>query len=154
MGLFLFLVYMFCIKGMLVDAVISDSVTLNPLEEEAVSVRLHDDDTVAFSVTVTSGTIDIYIFDSENYVSRLYYERTYDDITSSFQTEFTALWTDRFYIVFYNPSTTNTASISYTVEAGQEFTTGMIINLAIAGVLLGVILVVNFTGKKKSNISS
>ncbi|NHJ31696.1 MAG: emp24/gp25L/p24 family protein [Asgard group archaeon] len=154
MGLIFLFIIMFIAKGMIIDAVISDSVTLSPLEEEAVSVRLHDGDTVEFSVTVTSGTIDIYIFDSENYVDRIYYEKTFDDITSSFQTEFTALWTDKFFIVFYNPSATNSASISYTVEAGLEFTTNMIVNLVIAGVLLGVILVVNFTGKKNPNISS
>lgn len=154
MGLILFLVFTLSISGLATDAVISDSVTLSPLEEEAVSVKLHDGDSVAFSVTVTSGTIDIFIFDSENYISQIYYERIYYDITSSFSTEFTPTWTDTFYIVFYNPSTTNSATISYTVEAGLEFTTNMIINLAIAGAFLGVILVVNFTGKKNPNISS
>lgn len=154
MGLIFFLVVMISTTSLVTNAVISDTVTLVPLEEEAVSVKLHDDDSVAFSVTVTSGTIDIYIFDSENYIERLYYERSYDDITETFSTEFTTTWTDTFYIVFYNPSTTNTATISYTVEAGLEFTTNMIINIAIAGALLGVILVVNFTGKKNPNISS
>jgi hypothetical protein len=142
------------VTSLVADAVITDSTILDPQEEVAVSVKLFEWDTVEFSVSVSSGSIDIYIFDSENYASRLYYERTFYDITSSFQTEFTATWTDTFYIVFYNPSTTNTASISYTVEAGMEFTTQMIVNIAIAGVLLGVILVVNFTGKKNPNISS
>ena len=154
MGLIFFLVIMVSTTSLVTNAVISDTVTLIPLEEEAVSVKLHDDDSVAFSVTVTSGTIDVYIFESEQYISRIYYERSYDDITSFFSTEFEALWSDTFYIVFYNPSTTNSATISYTVEAGLEFTTNMIINLAIAGALLGVILVVNFTGKKNPNISS
>lgn len=154
MGLILILMFMCSITSLVTDAVITDTVTLDPLGEEAVSVKMHDDDSVAFSVTVTSGTIDIYIFDSENYVSRYYYERTYDDITSSFSTEFTALWTDTFYIVFYNPSTTNSATISYTVEADQSFRGNMIVNLALAGAFLGIILVVNFTGKKNPNISS
>jgi hypothetical protein len=153
-GIIIFLLFVCSATITVTNAVISDSTILDPLEEEAVSVKLHEWDTVEFSVTVTDGTIDIYIFDSENYESRVYYERTFYDITSSFQTEFTATWTDKFYIVFYNPSTTNTASISYSVEAGLEFTTNMIINLVIAGVLLGVILVVNFTGKKNPNISS
>lgn len=154
MGLIIFLVFMCSITSLVTDAEITNTVTLNPLGEEAVSVKMHDDDSVAFSVTVTSGTIDIYIFDSENYVSRYYYERTYDDITSSFSTEFTALWSDTFYIVFYNPSTTNSATITYTVEADQSFSGNMIVNLAIAGAFLGIILVVNFTGKKNPNISS
>lgn len=154
MGLILSLVFMCSITSLVTDAVISDTVTLDPLEEEAIPVKLHDDDSVAFSVTVTSGTINIYIFDSENFVSRYYYERSYDDITSSFSTEFSALWSDTFYIVFYNPSTTNSAKISYTVEADQVFRGNLIVNLALAGALLGVILVVNFTGKKNPNISS
>ena len=134
---------------LLIDGkIITNTVTLDPLEEHVVAVKLHDDDTLYISGDVTSGTIDLGIFDSENYPNPSYYEQYYYDLTSTFTREFNPLWTDTFYLEFYNPSTTNPATVSYTLEHETTFSTNLIINISIATSFLGVIVVLNFTGKK------
>ena len=90
----------------------------------------------------------VFIFDSENFYERYYYEEAWYDLTSTFSREFDAPWTDTFYVAIYNPSTTNSASISYTFEHETTFRTNLIINLCISGGLVGVIVVTNFLGKK------
>ena len=127
---------------------ISDTITLSPLGEVVESFKMHDDDILDISITVTSGSVDVMIVDSENYPSITYYEEYYSDISSSFNTEFEALWTDNFYIIIYNPDTTNSASLTYTLIHDEEFSSNLIINLSIGAALLGMILVLNFTGKK------
>ncbi len=127
---------------------VSDTITLDPLEEHAVSFKLHDDDTLYLSGTVTSGSIDIYIFDSENYPDPYYYEETWYDLTSTFTREFDPTWTDTFYVVLYNPSTTNTANVQFTFEHETEYMINLIINISITGALLGAIIGTNFVGKK------
>ncbi|NPE09230.1 MAG: hypothetical protein GNW80_13170 [Asgard group archaeon] len=153
-GLMLFPVLMFSITGMVAGVVISDTVTLGPLGEEVIQLKMHDDDTAAISITMTSGQIYVEIYESEYFDSRIYVEEDWGPVISTFSTEFEPLWSDTFYIVLYNADTMNSASFSYTIDHDQAFQSNMIINLAIAGALLGVILVVNFTGKKNPNISS
>ncbi|MHA1555704.1 MAG: hypothetical protein ACTSPM_02100 [Candidatus Heimdallarchaeota archaeon] len=127
---------------------VSDSIVLTPLGEHAVGFRLHDGDTLTITVVMTYGEIELYILDSENYPSMYYYERAYSDISSTFNTEFTALWTDTFYVLFYNSDTANSASLTFTLESDQDFNANLIINLSLGAGLLGAIIVVNFTGKK------
>lgn len=154
MGLILFLVFMFSITGMVTGVVISDTVTLSPLGDEVIPLKMHDDDTAAISITMSSGQIYIEIYESDAYPSMNYYEEEWGPVSTTFSTEFEPLWSDTFYIVLYNADTTNSASFSYTIDHDQSFRSNMIINLAIAGAFLGIILVVNFTGKKNPNISS
>lgn len=148
LGLFFLCNYGFCFAELTAGKTKSNTITLDPLEEHAESFKLHDDDTLYISGEVTSGTVDMYIFDSENYIERYYYEVSWDGLTSTFSREFDALWTDTFYVVLYNPSTTNSASVSYTYEHNTEYLTNLIINLSVTGVLLGTIIVTNFLGKK------
>lgn len=154
MGLIIFLVLMFSITILVTGVEISDTVTLNPLGEEVIPLKMHDDDTVAISITMSSGQIYVEIYESDAYPSKNYYEEEWGPVTTIFSTEFEPLGSDTFYIVLYNADTTNSASFSYTIDHDQSFRSNMIINLAIAGAFLGVILVVNFTGKKNPNISS
>ena len=154
MGLILFLVFMFSITGMVTGVVISDTVTLGPLGEEVIPLKMHDDDTAAISITMSSGQIYVEIYESDAYPSKNYYEEEWGPVSTTFSTEFEPLWSDTFYIVLYNADTTNSASFSYTIDHDQNFRGNMIINLAVAGAFLGVILVVNFTGKKNPNVSS
>ncbi len=127
---------------------VSDSIVLSPLGEHAVAFQLHDGDTLSISVTVSSGEIELYILDSENYPSMSYYERYYSGISSTSNIEFSALWTDTFYVLFYNSDTVNSAALSFTLESDQDFNTDLIINLSLGTGLLGTIIVINFTGKK------
>ena len=127
---------------------VSDSIVLTPLGEHAVSFKLHDGDTLTITVFMTYGEIELYILDYENYPIMNYYERHYSDIISSFNTEFSALWTDTFYVLFYNADTVNSASLAFTLESDQDFNINLIINLSLGASLLGTIVVVNFTGKK------
>ena len=154
MGLILFLVFMFSITGRVTGVVISDTVNLGPLGEEVIPLKMHDDDTAAISITMSSGQIYVEIYESDEAISRNYYEEEWGPVSTIFSTEFEPLWSDTFYIVLYNADTTNSASFSYSIDHDQSFRSNMIINLAIAGALLGVILIVNFTGKKNPNISS
>ena len=154
MGVIIFLVFMFSITGMVSGVVITDTVTLNPLGEEVISLKMNEDDTAAISITMSSGQIYVEIYESDAYPSKNYYEEEWGPVSTTFSTEFEPLWSDTFYIVLYNADTTNSASFSYTIDHDQNFRGNMIINLAIAGAFLGVILVVNFTGKKNPNISS
>ena len=127
---------------------VSDSIVLSPLGEHAVGFKLHDGDTLTITVVMTYGEIELYILDSENYPIMSYYERYYSDISSTFNTEFSALWTDTFYVMFYNSDTVSSASLAFTLESDQDFNTNLIINLSLGAGLLGTIIVLNFTGKK------
>jgi hypothetical protein len=147
-GMLFILAYSTCFFVLVNGKTVSDTITLDPLEEHAESFKLHDDDTLYISGQVTSGTVDVFILDSENYPYPYYYEEYWDSLTSTFTREFNPLWTDTFYVVIYNPSTTNSASLSYTFEHDTTFMTNLIINLSISGGLLGAILVTNFLGKK------
>lgn len=147
-GILLLLAYSTCFIILVNGKTVTDTIVLDPLEEYAESFKMHDDDTLYISGEVTSGTVDIYIFDSENYFERYYYEESWDSLTSTFTREFDAMWTDTFYIVIYNPSTTNSASISFTFEHETTFMTNLIINICLSGGLLGAIIVTNFLGKK------
>jgi hypothetical protein len=140
--------YAACFYGQVNGKTVSDTVTLSPLEKHAVSFKMNDADTLYISGDVTSGTVDVFILDSENYPDPYYYEEAWYDLTSTFTREFEPLWSDTFYVVIYNPSTTNPASVSYTFEHDAEFLTGLIINLSVSGALLGAILVTNYLGKK------
>ncbi len=127
---------------------VSDSINLTPLGEHAVGFKLHNGDTLTITVVMIYGEIELLILDSENYPSMYYYERSYSDISSTFNTEFSALWTDTFYVLFYNADTVNSASLYFSLESDQDFIANLIINLSIGAGLLGTIIVVNFTGKK------
>ena len=131
---------------------VSDTVALSPLEEYVVSFKLHDGDPLIISITVTGGSIDLLIYDSENYISEYYVEEFYYDISTSLNTEFDAPWTDTFYLVFYNPDNFNSASFSFTLEHEQEFSSNLYINLGVGAGLLGSIIVLNFVGKKEENV--
>lgn len=147
-GILFLLAYSTCFFVLVKGKTVSDTITLDPLEEHAVSFKMQDDDTLYISGQITSGTVDVFILDSENYHVPYYYEEYWDSLTSTFTREFDALWTDTFYIVIYNPSTTNSASLSYTFEHDTTFMTNLIINISISGGLLGAIIVTNFLGKK------
>ncbi|HUT82906.1 MAG TPA: hypothetical protein VMZ29_17050 [Candidatus Bathyarchaeia archaeon] len=129
---------------------VSDTITLYPLDEHFVSFKLHEGDTLYLTGTVHSGSIDIAIYDSENYPSSYYYEEYWSNIYSSFTRNFDAIWTDTFYVVFYNPDTTVTASLSFTIESETNFMTNTIINISLGAVFLGTVLVLNFSGKKNN----
>ncbi len=127
---------------------VTDTVTLSPLEEHAVSFKMHTDDILYISGNVISGTIDLMIYESAYYPDGSYVEEVWYDLTSTFTREFDADWTETFYIVFYNPSTTDSASVSFTLEHDTAFNTNLIVNFSIGGVFLGAIVIVNFIGKK------
>ena len=127
---------------------VTDTITLSPLEQHVVSFKLHEDDTLSISVSVTSGQIDLLILDSENYPTISYYEEYYSGISTTFNTDFEPLWSDTFYVMFENTDVSASATFSYTLESDQVFSTNLIINLSLGAGLLGAILVVNFTGKK------
>lgn len=129
--------------------IVSDTVALSPLEEYVVSFKMHEEDPLIISITITGGSIDLLIYDSENYVTEYYVEEYFYDISTSLNTEFDAPWTDTFYLVFYNPDNFNSASFSFTLEHEQEFSSNLFINLGIGAGLLGSIIVVNFIGKKE-----
>jgi len=128
--------------------IVSDTITLSPLEQHVVSFKLHEDDTLTISISVTSGEIDLLILDSENYPTIVYYEEYYSGISSTFNTDFEPLWSDTFYVMFENVDVSISATFSFTLESDQEFSTNLIINLSLGAGLLGAIIVVNFTGKK------
>jgi hypothetical protein len=134
--------------------IITDTITLSPLEDEVVSVKIHDDDEATISVQMSSGEIYVEIYESAAYPSMSYYEESWGPVSSSLNAYFEPLWTDTYYIVFYNANTMNSASFTYTIDHEAAFQTNLIINLVIAGVILGIILVANFTGKKDKSISS
>ncbi|NHJ88082.1 MAG: hypothetical protein FK734_21635 [Asgard group archaeon] len=130
---------------------VSDTITLSALEEHAVSFKLHEDDALYISGSIFSGTVDLAIYDSENYPDPYYYEEYWYDLYTTFTREFDAGWTDTFYVVFYNPSTTESASLTFTIESETTFMTNVIVNISLGIVFLGTILVVNFVGKKNNN---
>jgi hypothetical protein len=154
MGLILLLMFIVNITISVSGVVISDTITLSPLEEEIIPLKIHDGDEVLISVVMSSGEIYVEIYESAAYPSLSYYEEDWGPVSTTLSAYFEPTWTDTFYIVFYNANTMSSASFTYTINHDQAFQTNLIINLAIAGGLLGVILVVNFTGKKNPNISS
>lgn len=154
MGLILLLVLMLNITTLVSGVVISDTVTLSPLEDEIIPLKIHDNDEVLISVEMSSGEIYVEIYESAAYPSMSYYEEDWGPVSSILSAYFEPTWTDTFYIVFYNANTMSSASFTYSIDHDQAFLSNLIINLVIAGVLLGIILVANFTGKKNPNISS
>lgn len=151
-GCMLFVFLVFSPTLLAAGKTVTDTVTLSPLEEHVVSFKLHEGDPLTIAISVSSGSIDLLIYDSENYISQYYIEEYFSDITTSFNTEFVPTWTDTFYVVFYNPNTLNSATFSYTLEHEQEFSSNLIINLSIGAGLLGSILIFNFIGKKENII--
>ncbi|NHJ48983.1 MAG: hypothetical protein FK733_14450 [Asgard group archaeon] len=147
-GLLLIFAYTTCFIILTDGRTVSDTITLSPTESHVESFKMNKKDTLYLEGSITSGTVDVYIFDSENYPIPSYYERYWDGLTSTFTREFDPIWSDTFYIEIYNPSTTNSASLSFTFEHETTFMTNLIINISISGALLGAILVTNFIGKK------
>ena len=154
-GLLLFLVMMISISSLVSGVVISDTVTLNPLGEEVIPLKMHENDEALLAVDMTSGEIYIELYESAAYPSFDYYEDYWGPVTSTFSTWLEPTWSDTYYIRFYNADNSNGASFTYTIDHDQSFLiNNVIINLAIAGTLLGAILVLNFTGKKNPQASS
>jgi hypothetical protein len=147
-GLLLLIAYTTCFFITANGKTVSDTITLNPTESHIEGFKMNKKDTLYIDGSITSGTVDVFIFDSENYPIPYHYERAWYDLTSTFSREFDPIWSDTFYIEIYNPSTTNSASLSFTFEHDTTFLTNLIINLSISGALLGAILVTNFLGKK------
>ena len=145
------LVYMVTLIGVVTETsgkTVSETVTIQPISEYVVSFRMHEDDPLKISIQVSSGGIDLYIFDSENWPVPIYYEDLYYDISSTFSTTFEAPWTDTWYLQFWNGDHSNSAQISLTLEHVQEYLRNTIIHLSIGAAFLGIIIVVNFIGKK------
>lgn len=145
------LLYFIAILGTISEAsgkAVSETVTIQPISNHVVSFKMREDDPLKISVQVLSGKIDLYIFDSENYPIPTYYERLFYDIYSTLSTTFDAPYTDTWYLEFWNGDHDNTAQIAITLEHVQTFLTNTIVHLSIGVGFLGIILVVNFIGKK------
>ena len=102
------------------------------------------------TVDVQSGIIDIYIVDSDNYPDVFYYEEMFTDVTGLKDFYFDTIYTDTYYVIFINYSSSESAVIQYTFNVDKGMPTWLISLIAVLALTAVVALMIFLIIKGKN----
>jgi len=128
----------------------SGTTTLSPGEEQGFTFYVRKSDTLLGTVDVQSGIIDIYIVDSDNYPDVFYYEEMFTDVTGLKDFYFDTIYTDTYYVIFINYSSSESAVIQYTFNVDKGMPTWLISLIAVLALTAVVALMIFLIIKGKN----
>jgi len=93
------------------------------------------------TVNVQSGIIDVYIVDFDNYPNVLYYEEMFTDVTGLKEIYFETIYTDTYYVILVNYSSSESAVVQYTLDVDKRMPTWLIALIPVLALIATIALI-------------